>query len=187
MDTAISPVFAAIFAILIGEEGGLSREASDPGNWTGGRIGVGNLAGTKYGISAAAYPDVDIVGLTLNAARAIYVRDYWDQIEGDDVPPQAALILFDSAVNNGVSCAVEYMQMALGVKVDGVLGDGTRTARVAAVARDARGFAVEVLARRIDAMGNLSGWEEFGLGWSRRVAALPWKAMSLSHDLGAIS
>jgi hypothetical protein len=33
----------------------------DPGNWTGGAIGKGELRGTKWGISAQTYPQIDIL------------------------------------------------------------------------------------------------------------------------------
>jgi hypothetical protein len=41
-------------------------------------------------------------------------------------------------------------------------------------------LSAEFLARRVDFMGGLKTWQTFGLGWSRRLAALPWRAMSLS-------
>ena len=44
--------FDEVFARLIGHEGGYSADPKDPGNWTGGRPGVGKLLGTKYGIAA---------------------------------------------------------------------------------------------------------------------------------------
>jgi hypothetical protein len=37
-------------------EGGLSLIRADPGNWTGGKVGKGELRGTKYGIAAHAHP-----------------------------------------------------------------------------------------------------------------------------------
>ena len=65
--------FDAAFARLLGNEGGFDDDARDRGNWTGGRIGVGELKGTKYGVSAAAFPDLDIavaVQITSDDVRA---------------------------------------------------------------------------------------------------------------------
>jgi hypothetical protein len=45
--------FDRAFEETIGLEGGFSRNPDDNGNWTGGRRGLGELKGTKYGISAA--------------------------------------------------------------------------------------------------------------------------------------
>jgi hypothetical protein len=52
--------FDRTFEQTIGLEGGFSRDADDNGSWTGGRKGLGDLKGTKYGISAAQYPSLDI-------------------------------------------------------------------------------------------------------------------------------
>lgn len=43
----------------------VTDDRNDKGNWTGGRVGVGQLKGTKYGISAAAYLHLGIKSLTL--------------------------------------------------------------------------------------------------------------------------
>ena len=73
--------FDLAFTRLIGNEGVLSMDPKDSGNWTGGKIGLGKLKGSKYGISAASYPMVDIANLTLEGAKAIYLRD---EIRGGD-------------------------------------------------------------------------------------------------------
>ena len=56
--------FDEAFERLMGHEGVLSVDPNDPGNWTGRRVNVGVLRGTKFGISAAQYPDEDIPNLT---------------------------------------------------------------------------------------------------------------------------
>ena len=71
------------FAVVIGHEGGFCVERTDPGNWTGGAVGRGVLRGTKFGISAAAYPTQDIANLTPEAAATIYRRDYWNRVLAD--------------------------------------------------------------------------------------------------------
>ena len=46
----------AVLAETLAYEGGYSANPKDPGNWTGGKVGVGKLLGTKSGIAAASYP-----------------------------------------------------------------------------------------------------------------------------------
>jgi lysozyme family protein len=174
-----TPLFDAIFTLLIGEEGGYTDDPDDPGGET------------NWGISRAAYPDVDIKNLTRAGAEAIYIRDYWSlqtasgawqAVSGDDLPPVLALMTFDAAVNNGIVRAREWLQAAVGVPTDGLLGPQTMGALHAALAdptMGADGVAAEFLARRIDFMASLSTWQYFGLGWSRRLAGLPFKAKSL--------
>jgi lysozyme family protein len=85
----------------------------DPGNWTGGKIGAGELKGTKFGLSAASYPMLDIVSLSAADAAAIYRRDWWDRFDLGRLPGPIAAKLFDAAVNIGIESAVRALQRAL--------------------------------------------------------------------------
>lgn len=61
---------------------------------------------TKYGISKRAYPKVDIKNLTLEQAKKIYHDDYWLPCDcAEMLPRPAKLLVFDCAVNQGVSVA----------------------------------------------------------------------------------
>ena len=161
--------FARCLAFTLRAEGGFTNNPADPGNWTGGHVGAGELRGTNFGISAAAYPTLDIAGLSAAAAGEIYRRDYWAPLQGDALPLPVALAAFDAAVNAGPGRSVIWLQQAAGVAADGVLGAQTLAAIKAA---DALALAREALARRIDFYIGLPGWAEFGLGWTRRVIAL---------------
>jgi lysozyme family protein len=161
--------FARCFAFTLGAEGGFTKTASDPGNWTGGEVGHGELRGTKYGISAAAYPGLDIENLSEQDAEDIYRRDYYEPLHGDELKLPVALVLFDGAVNAGLRRGVIWLQQAVSEVADGVLGAQTLAA-VSAV--DALVVAKEMLARRIDFYARLPTWPNFGLGWSRRVISL---------------
>lgn len=79
---------------------------------------------TKYGISQAAYPSLNIKSLTESQAREIYQRDYWNRVRGDEITSQAiAENLFDTAVNMGVRTASRLCQSAIGINpADGVIG-----------------------------------------------------------------
>ena len=159
--------FDEVFTRLIGHEGGFSDDPKDPGNWTGGRPGVGKLLGTKYGIAANTYPDLDIKALTLEQAKAIYRRDWWDKIHADQLPGAVAFQLWDFAVNAGIARAVISLQRAVGVADDGKLGPRTLAAVNAMPVPD-------VLARfnaeRLEFYASLSTWPTYGKGWARRVA-----------------
>lgn len=136
------------------------------------------MKGTKYGISAASYPHLDIKNLTLSEAHAIYLGDYWTPARCPEQSCRLALVMFDAAVNNGVSRATRFLQTAVGSTADGIWGPNTAAALRAAMARDPLDTAVagEVHAQRIFFMAGLSGWATFGLGWSRRLAQLPLQA-----------
>jgi lysozyme family protein len=167
--------FDQAFNIVIGHEGGYSIDPKDRGNWTGGAVGQGILKGTKYGISAAAYPDSDIKNLSLWQAKEIYKKDYWDRVAGDKLPPGIAFVSFDAAVNAGVSRAIRWLQQGLDVPADGRMGP--QTIRAAAAVKDIRPVIVEMLARRAEHNRSTDAIELYGLGWSRRLFSVAFQAM----------
>lgn len=168
--------FDTCVAFTLEREGGLSTDPGDPGNWTGGAIGKGACKGTKFGISAAAYPDTDIATLTEAEARSIYRRDYWEAIDGDSLPPAVAAVMFDAAVNNGVRRAAMWLQHAVHVPEDGKIGPQTLAAVQAAKPLD---LAADILAARMTFMTGLADWSRFGAGWARRLTQLAFFAAGL--------
>jgi lysozyme family protein len=163
--------FDTAFERLLGHEGALSMDPDDRGNWTGGERGKGLLKGSKYGISAAAYPGEDIANLTLERAKALYLRDYWGPAGCDAVPHGIRFDLFDMAVNSGVRPAVRTLQRAAGLEgaaVDGILGP--RTLQAVQVMPDAR-IVARFNGARLLYMADAVTWPAHGRGWARRVAA----------------
>ena len=173
-----SAAFQAAVAWVIGQEGGYTNDPGDPGNWTGGAVGSGQCNGTNFGISAAAYPTLDIAGMTEAEAEAIYAEDYWTPIQGDSLPSGLALVVLDAAVNSGVSQSGVWLQVVVGATTDGNIGPATLAA-VSAWQGGAADLCAEVLAQRIAALGEDPDWNTFGLGWSRRCAALAFQAATM--------
>lgn len=95
--------FEQVDAIVAGIEAGFTKDPRDPGNWTSGKLGVGSLKGTKYGIAASAYPELDIENLTLEQARDIRKRKYWEASGCDSMSWERALCVYDCAINQGES------------------------------------------------------------------------------------
>ncbi len=144
-------IFDRAVSAVLAHEGGYVNDPKDPGGET------------KFGISKRAYPQVDIAGLTLPAAVAIYRRDYWDKIRGDELPPDVAWVAFDTAVNMGVAQAVRLVQKAAGVQPDGIIGPKTLAAC------KAPGVAEKVAEMRRAIYRSLPTFSRFGRGWLRRV------------------
>jgi lysozyme family protein len=155
------------FEALIGHEGGFTLNPADNGNWTGGARGKGVLKGTKYGIAANTYPDVDIKALTLDQAKMIYRRDFWAKIGADHYGPKTAFVVFSIAVNGGLGRAAKCLQSACGVVPDGVIGPMTLSA--ARSFEDAR-LAARIIGQMLDFINDLSSWPTFGRGWTQRWA-----------------
>ncbi len=161
--------FAPCLAFVLQAEGGYSDNPSDPGNWTGGIVGAGELRGTKCGISAAAYPALDIRNLTPQQIEDIYRKDYYAPVRGDALPLALALVGFDAAVNAGARRSVIWLQQGVGVVADGIFGDRTLGALVSGNAVE---IGNEALARRLDFYARSPGWANFGLGWAGRLLRL---------------
>lgn len=160
--------FDTAFDRLIGHEGRYQNHRSDRGNWTSGRVGVGALKGTKFGISAMSYPDEDIKNLTMARAKVLYRRDFWDRVGGDALHAALTYQLFDAAVNHGPGNAIRILQRALGVADDGDFGPITEQAVQALGVDD---LLMKFNAARIRFFTRLSTFDEFGAGWMNRVAA----------------
>jgi len=105
--------FDQAFIIVLTLEGGYVNDPLDPGGET------------KYGICKKFYPDLDIKNLTVDAAKEIYKRDFWDKCNCDKMPSDLALCVFDCAVNQGVWAASRLLQEAVKSKIDGIIGEQT--------------------------------------------------------------
>lgn len=152
---------------VLPHEGGFTRNPADPGNWTGGKVGRGQLKGTKFGISAAAYPHLDIKNLTWGQASEIYYRDFWSPLHAGRLHDGVAYQLLDFAINSGIRTAIRAYQRALRVTDDGIFGPQSLAAAEAMSETDQ---IMLLLAERLDWMASLSIWQTFGRGWARRIA-----------------
>lgn len=148
--------FDEAFQRLIGHEGGLVDHPSDPGGLT------------KYGITQRSYPGEDIRGMTLERAKALYLRDYWAPAGCDAVPEDVRFDLFDMAVNAGVQKAIRTLQRAVGEFEDGILGPRTLQA---VQSMPAARLVARFAGHRLEHMAGLPSWPAFGRGWARRIAS----------------
>ena len=168
--------FDQAFAVVVGNEGGFTANPADPGNWTGGKVNKGRLIGTNWGISAAAFPTLDIAHLTQTQAASIYQVLYWQKAGCDALPYPLALLVFDAAVNNGVGAAVRFLQQTVNTGADGVAGPATAAAVRLALGNGSPDRVLllcsEFQARRLMLMASLPTWSTFGLGWARRLCRM---------------
>ncbi len=152
MSDQYSAAFIAAVSVTLGQEGGYVNNPADPGGET------------QWGISKRTYPSVDIKALTHDDAIAIYHRDYWLAVRGDELPYPVALVLFDIQVNGGHP--VKWLQQALGLTADEILGPATIAAANAST--DPAALAGRVLRRRVMYYTTLGTFPTFGAGWVQR-------------------
>ena len=138
---------------VLAHEGGYSDDPAD----TGGA--------TKYGISRKSYPDLDIQGLTKEAAMVILRRDYWDKCRCGEMPNGLDLLVFEAAVNQGAFAAAKMLQTVLQVPQDGIVGAITLHA-----ANNALHIKNDYLAQRMYQYALVPQVLRFGRGWYRRLA-----------------
>src|SRR5690606_37798840 len=118
-----------------------------------------------------------VLYIAAGEVRAIYRRQYWDLVRGDDLPSGLDYAVFDYAVNSGPGRAVKVLQRVLGVTVDGAHRVNTlnalRTRKTVEV--------VNALCDcRLAFLKNLSTWGTFGKGWSRRVSDVRAAAVAMA-------
>jgi lysozyme family protein len=153
--------FDQAFDALLKHEGGYSDHAADPGGKT------------RYGVTEAVAREVGYRGemreLPLELAKRIYRERYWDAVKADQLPSTVRYLVFDAAVNSGVGQAARWLQRAVKVKDDGVIGPMTL---MAANQSNPEALARRVLAQRLRFMSGLANWPAFSRGWARRIADL---------------
>lgn len=146
--------FDQAFERLVGNEGGYCNVPGDPGGET------------KFGISKRSYPDVDIANLTLEGAKAIYLRDFWDPL--GNAHPAIKFQAFDFAVNSGIQTAIRKLQAAIGVADDGHWGP-VSDSKLASM--DLNDVLMRFIAQRLRFWTSCATWGQFGKGWANRAAA----------------
>ncbi|AUX87930.1 secretion activator protein [Acinetobacter sp. ACNIH2] len=159
--------FEQAFDRLIGHEGEFTDDPKDRGNWTTGIIGKGTCKGTKFGISAMTYPDLDIKNLSLDQAKVIYKRDWWDKLNADSLDAAVVFQVWDFAINAGMGTAKRKLQKSVGMAEDGIIGPLTLKAIQKA---DLNDLLMKFNAERLNHYTSLSTWPRYGKTWTRRVA-----------------
>lgn len=90
-------------------EGGYTSNKDDAGNWTGAKVGEGELVGTNHGIAAHTYAHYightpskqEMIDMPYETALTIYRNSYWTTIYGDFIKDNSvAWIIMDSLVQH---------------------------------------------------------------------------------------
>ena len=155
---------------LIAREGGakLVNDPDDPGKLT------------KYGISKRSYPSLDITNLSYDAAKDIYIRDFYLGNHVHLLPVAMQEPVLDFCVHSGGMKAVVQLQRLLGATADGVIGPQT-VAKLATV--DVPNFIAvynrERIAFLIRQVVDRPTKLKYLLGWVMRVLNLPPLSPSL--------
>jgi lysozyme family protein len=193
----MADTFDLVFPELMKHEGGYQNDASDPGNYTGGRIGVGSLVGTKYGISAGAMSNylgrpatvADMQGVTQEFAKPFFRDRYWNPVNADNLPLGLDYAMADMSYHSGPSRAVRNLQNTLGTPTTGTLSMADYNAISAH--GNPQALAGQYNANRRVFLQGLNNYEHNKNGWNARLDNIQntlagWNKNSPINDWGRL-
>lgn len=158
--------FSICLSRTLNHEGGYVNHPRDPGG------------ATNFGITQRTYDSWRVAQVKItrpvkhinkDEVQDIYKQYYWSAVKGDHLPAGLDYVVFDAAVNSGVQQSTKWLQTALGVRVDGMIGPVTLTAAAQA---DTADVILKCIALRQTFLKGLPHWNTFKNGWTRRVASV---------------
>lgn len=166
--------FEECLSWVLVREGGYVNHPKDPGGHTNQGITLRTLS-AFYGRAATVG---ELKNISPNTVAAIYRQRFWDKVRADDLPAGIDLVTFNIAVMSGPRRAIRFLQRAVGVDDDGILGPITMDAVtrvcglepkiIRSMINDYRGF-----------LRRLPHYPTFGLGWRRRMDKLKTTALGM--------
>jgi lysozyme family protein len=166
--------YQSALARLLAHEGGYSHHPDDPGGPTNFGITIADYRRYSKADATAA----DMRAMSVDAAKAIYRRRYWDAQRCDDLPAGVDYAVFDYGVKSGIGRAGKVLRRMLHLPDDtSAVTDG-----VIAAARDAdaRGLVTAICDERLRFLKSLETWTVFGKGWARRVDEVKAAALQMA-------
>ncbi|WP_427145174.1 glycoside hydrolase family 108 protein [Rhizobium pisi] len=156
-------------------EGGWSDHPDDPGGAT-----MKGIIQREYDAfrKRKGRPLQSVRYITDDEVAEIYRSQYASKVRFDDLPAGVDYATLDGAINSGVSRGSKWLQGALGVKTDGVIGNQTVSA---AVASDAVKTIKKMCGARSSFLHGLSTFKVFGKGWSARVARVEATSVAMAQ------
>lgn len=157
-------------------EGGYVDHPRDPGGATNMGITIGTLSRWR----GQSVTKEDVRNLTKMEAKNIYFNYYWEEVDCDDWPSGLDLLMMDACVNSGPRASVRWLQRALSVETDGVLGPVTKGA-----VRSSQSL-LDLIRACIDerrkSVRSFRNYDVFGRGWENRINSVEHRALEMSKN-----
>ena len=155
--------FDSSLEAILAHEGGFSNHPSDPGGMT--NLGVTRKVWEEW--VGRKVSENEMRKLTPKLVAPLYKARYWDAVKADQLPAGIDYLMFDFAINAGVSRSLKTAQKVVKVVEDGVIGNKT----LAAINEyDVNKFVTDFSAAKENFYKSLPTFQTFGKGWIRRVS-----------------
>lgn len=168
--------FRELLPKVLVHEGGYVDDPQDPGGETNKGITHKTYDAWR---KRQGQPTRSVKHITPEEVAEIYRQQYWNKIAGDDLPSGVDYAVFDFAVNSGPSRAAQFLQRAVGVADDGIIGAQTLAAVDAA---DPETLAAKICDDRLSWLKRLKTFKRYGRGWTRRVQDVRRVALAMIGD-----
>lgn len=168
---------------VLSHEGGFVNNPKDPGGATNYGITMATLRAWRGHPIAVQ----DVKELKVEEAILIYKKNYWDPCRCDDLPVGIDHVVFDAAVNSGVSQSSKWLQRVVGAEEDGIIGPRTLSA---VRAMDPTTVIHMCLDYRLASMKSMRHkqtrallWDTFGNGWQKRIDRVRKEALDMRRGV----
>ncbi len=160
--------YESALSAVLAHEGGYVNHPADPGGET--NYGITRRTARAHGYAGS------MRSIPMSVVRAIYRKGFWDAMRCDELPVGIDYAVFDFAVNSGTGSPTPFLCRAIGIperaSITQSVIDAAHKADPAAVVR-------KLCADRLAWLKRRKIWRTFGRGWSRRVAGVETKALSM--------
>ncbi|WP_281928486.1 glycoside hydrolase family 108 protein [Roseibium album] len=170
--------FRTCLAWVLVHEGGYVNHPKDPGGAT--NRGVIQRTYNAYR-KRMGLPRQSVKKITQAEVEAIYREQYWNAVQGDQLPAGVDYAVFDYGVNSGPRRSAKDLQRVVGASPDGWIGQETLSK---ALEMPAQEIVEKLCERRYRFVRGLRHWPTFGRGWTRRIMGETMGTQS--DDIGVI-
>jgi lysozyme family protein len=160
-------------------EGGKDDDPVDPGGRT--NQGVIQREFSAW-LRRNGKPNRDVFTMTDTERDAIYWENYGAKVRFNELPPGIDIVVGDGAINSGPAQCIKWVQRALNVSADGVLGNVTMQAIVDYPDHDL--LIAKIIDLREKFLRSLKTFWHFGKGWLSRTAQL--KKIGQAWAMGSV-
>ena len=155
---------------MLNLEGGKTYEKSDRGGKT--NLGITQRTYNDWKDSIKQ-PRADVFKITVEEAKEIYKKNYWDIIKGSKLPHSVAQAILSMALTDGPQDAIRHTQKILGIPPTGTMGPVTMKAIWTATKQKGESKLTNyIVDKQIQRYQSDEQAKTYGRGWTNRAESL---------------